>query len=208
MLLLLILLVVFLFGVLFMVIAGMTWTVNHFTPDLTGKVASGLVSLITKIFNSYAWMIIAGFLIVPPGIFMLFRRHVRSRRKAWVLLAAVLTLSLCWTGVNVSLSYITNYFTNALVQKNQDLAYLFVGVYFCCFMLGVPIVAFYYYVQSYLAMRWREWLTDEFLGKYFSNRSYYEIETHAELDNPDQRIMEDIRSFTRTSLGLLLIILR
>jgi len=207
MLLLLIMLVVFLFGVLFMVIAGMTWTVNHFTPDLTGKVASGLVSLITKIFNSYAWMIIVGFLIVPPGIFMLFRRHVRSRRKAWVLLAAVLTLSLCWTGVNVSLSYITNYFTNALVQKNQDLAYLFVGVYFCCFMLGVPIVAFYYYVQSYLAMRWREWLTDEFLGKYFSNRSYYEIETHAELDNPDQRIMEDIRSFTRTSLGLLLIIL-
>ena len=207
MLLLLIMLVVFLFGVLFMVIAGMTWTVNHFTPDLTGKVASGLVSLITKIFNSYSWMIIAGFLIVPPGIFMLFRRHVRGRRKAWVLLAAVLTLSLCWTGVNVSLSYITNYFTNALVQKNQDLAYLFVGVYFCCFMLGVPIVAFYYYVQSYLAMRWREWLTDEFLGKYFSNRSYYEIETHAELDNPDQRIMEDIRSFTRTSLGLLLIIL-
>ena len=124
-----------------------------------------------------------------------------------MLLATVLILSLCWTGINVSLSYITNYFTNALVQKNQDLAYLFVGVYFCCFMIGIPIVAFYYYVQNYLGMRWREWLTDEFLGKYFSNRSYYEIETHAEIDNPDQRIMEDIRSFTRTSLGLLLIIL-
>ena len=28
-------------------------------------------------------------------------------------------------------------------------------------------------------MRWREWLTDEFLGKYFQNRSYYEIEAQA-----------------------------
>ena len=49
-------------------------------------------------------------------------------------------------------------------------------------------------------MRWREWLTDEFLKKYFTNRSYYEMESQAQVDNPDQRIMEDIRSFTRTSL--------
>ena len=138
---------------------------------------------------------------------MLFGRHIRSRRQAWLLLAAVLILSLSVTGINVAFSYIANYFTNALVQKNQDLAYLFVVVYFCGFMVGIPIVAFYGYVQSYLGMRWREWLTDEFLIKYFSNRSYYEIETNAQIDNPDQRIMEDIRSFTRTSLGFLLIIL-
>jgi putative ATP-binding cassette transporter len=74
-------------------------------------------------------------------------------------------------------------------------------------MIGIPIVAFYGYAQSYLGMRWREWLTDEFLRKYFKNGSYYEIETQAQIDTPDQRIMEDIRSFTRTSLGFLLIIL-
>ncbi len=136
-----------------------------------------------------------------------FGRHIRSRRQGWALLATVLILSLSVTGINVAFSYIANYFTNALVQKNQDLAYLFVVVYFCGFMIGIPIVAFYGYVQSYLGMRWREWLTNEFLGKYFNNRSYYEIETHALIDNPDQRIMEDIRSFTRTSLGFLLILL-
>ncbi len=207
MLLLLIMLVVFLFGALFMIVAGLTWTGNRFAPELTGKIASGLFSYITGIFNSSAWMVIAGFLIVPPGVFMLFGRHIRSRRKAWVLIATVLILSLCWTGINVSLSYTANFFTNALVEKNQDLAYLFVGVYFCCFMIGIPVVAFYYYVQNFLGMRWREWLTNEFLSKYFANRSYYEIESHAEIDNPDQRIMEDIRSFTRTSLSLLLLIL-
>ncbi|MFZ3044495.1 MAG: ABC transporter ATP-binding protein/permease, partial [Desulfatirhabdiaceae bacterium] len=138
---------------------------------------------------------------------MLFRRHIRSRWQAWVLLATVLLLSLSLTGINVAFSYITNYFTNALVEKNQDQAYLFVGVYVCGFLIGIPIVAFYFYVLAYLGMRWREWLTNEFLRKYFNNRSYYKIETEAQIDNPDQRIMEDIRSFTATSLWFLLILL-
>ncbi|MCX5883197.1 MAG: ABC transporter ATP-binding protein/permease [Deltaproteobacteria bacterium] len=207
MLLLLIMLLAFLFGVLFLIVSGLTLAGNHFAPALTAKIASGLFSMITKIFNSKAWLIVAGLFIVPAGIFILFGRHIRSRRQGWVLLATVLILSLSVTGINVAFSYIANYFTNALVQKNQDLAYLFVVVYFCGFMIGIPIVAFYGYVQSYLGMRWRQWLTGEFLGKYFNNRSYYEIETHALIDNPDQRIMEDIRSFTRTSLGFLLIIL-
>jgi putative ATP-binding cassette transporter len=207
MLLLMIMLLVFLFGILFLIVSGMAFAGNYFAPALTAKIAAGLFSIISGIFNSKAWLIIAGLLIVPAGIFLLFRRHIRSRRQGWTLLATVLILSLSVTGINVAFSYIANYFTNALVQKNQDLAYLFVVVYFCGFMIGIPIVAFYGYVQSYLGMRWREWLTGEFLGKYFDNRSYYEIETLSLIDNPDQRIMEDIRSFTRTSLGFLLILL-
>jgi vitamin B12/bleomycin/antimicrobial peptide transport system ATP-binding/permease protein len=207
MLLLLIMLLVFLFGILFLIVSGMAFAGNYYAPALTAKIAAGLFSIISGIFNSKAWLIIAGLLIVPAGIFLLFRRHIRSRRQGWTLLATVLILSLSVTGINVAFSYIANYFTNALVQKNQDLAYLFVIVYFCGFMIGIPIVAFYGYVQSYLGLRWREWLTGEFLGKYFDNRSYYEIETLSLIDNPDQRIMEDIRSFTRTSLGFLLILL-
>jgi vitamin B12/bleomycin/antimicrobial peptide transport system ATP-binding/permease protein len=207
MLLLLIMLLAFLFAILFLIVAGMAFAGNHFAPALTAKIASGLFSVIVDIFNSKAWLMIAGLLIVPAGIFILFGRHIRSRKQGWTLLATVLILSLSVTGINVAFSYIANYFTNALVQKNQDLAYLFVIVYFCGFMIGIPIVAFYGYVQSYLGMRWREWLTGEFLGKYFNNRSYYEIETLLMIDNPDQRIMEDIRSFTRTSLGFLLILL-
>ncbi len=206
-LLLLIMLLVFLFGILFLFVSGMIWAGNQVAPDLTAKIASGLLSTISDIFNSKAWLILVGLLIVPVGTFLFFGRHIRNRRQAWGLLSTVLILSLSVTGINVAFSYIANYFTNALVQKNQDMAYLFVVVYFCGFMIGIPIVAFYSYVQSYLAMRWREWLTLDFIGKYFDNRCYYEIENQARIDNPDQRIMEDIRSFTRTSLGFLLILL-
>ena len=207
MLLLLVMLLVFLFGVLFMIVSGITLAGNIFAPSLIAKVASGLLSLIQNIFHSNIWMIVAGTLIIPAACFMLFAPQLRPRKRAWTLLAVVLLLSFSVTGINVAFSYISNYFTNALVKKNQDMAYLFVAVYFCGFLVGIPIVALYSYVQNYLGMRWREWMTGEFLNNYFKNRNYYEIEIGSKIDNPDQRIMEDIRSFTRTSLVFLLILL-
>ena len=118
-----------------------------------------------------------------------------------MLLAVVLLLSLSVTALNVAISYVGNYFTNALVKKNEHTAYLFIGVYFSCFLVGIPIVAFYRYVQSYLGLRWREWLTGQFVSNYFKRRNYYEVEANAQIDNPDQRISEDIRTFTRMSLA-------
>ena len=206
-LLLMILLLVFLFGTLFMIVAGITLATNHFAPSLTAKIASGLLSVIADIFSSWKWVIIVATLIIPAGVFALFRHRLRTRRQAWSLLAVVLLLSLAVTMINVIFSYIGNYFTSALVKKNQDMAYLFVVVYFCGFLVGIPIIAFYDYVQNYMGMRWREWMTGEFLNNYFKQRNYYEIETNSLIDNPDQRITEDIRTFTRMSLTFLLIIL-
>jgi vitamin B12/bleomycin/antimicrobial peptide transport system ATP-binding/permease protein len=206
-LLLMILLLVFIFGILFMIVAGITLTANHFDPSLTEKVAPGLLPLIATLFHSKKWLIFAAILIVPALIFAVLGHHLRARRRAWALLAIVLFLSFSVTGINVAFSYIGNYFTNALVAKNQEMAYLFIAMYFSGFLMGIPIVAFYGYVQNYLGMRWREWMTGEFLSNYFKNRNYYEIEANSQIDNPDQRIMEDIRSFTRTSLTFLLIVL-
>lgn len=205
-LLLLCMLLILLFGLLFLIVSGLTLTANYFAPEMTAKIAPGLVALIQALCFSKSWLV-AALLIVPLLVFAFFRRYLRLRRQAWVLLAIVLLLSLSVTGINVAFSYVGNYFTNALVKKDQGMAYMFVAVYFGSFLVGIPIVAFYGYVQDYLGMRWREWLTGEFLGNYFKNRNYYEIEAEGKIDNPDQRIMEDIRSFTRTSLGFLLIIL-
>ena len=205
-LLLMIMLLVFLFGLLFMIVAGIILTADYFAPDLTASIAPGLLPVAMGIFQSKAWLLFAA-LAIPVIVFGMFSRHLHPRRQAWVLLAIVLLLSLSVTGINVAFSYIGNYFTNALVKKNQDMAYLYVFTYFGGFLLGIPIVAMYSYVQGYLGMRWRKWMTGDFLAKYFKNRSYYEIEAKGLIDNPDQRIMEDIRSFTRTSLSFLLILL-
>ena len=206
-LLLMIMLLVFLFGTLFLLVAGITLAASHFAPSLTHKIASGLLATIEDILDSNGRLLVAASLIVPAAVFFMFRRHLRPRRRGWTLLGVVLLLSLSVTGINVAFSYVGNYFTNALVEKDQSSAYLFVAVYFSGFLIGIPIVAFYGYVRDYLGMRWREWMTGDFLQNYFMNRHYYEVEANSEIDNPDQRIMEDIRSFTRTSLVFLLIVL-
>lgn len=207
MLLLLVMLLVFLFGVLFLIVSGLVLAGNALSPGLTEKIADGLLDVVNTVFSSSLWLAVAATLAVPALVFFQFRRHLRIRRRAWLLLAVVLLLSLSVTGINVAFSYISNYFTNALVKKDQEMVYLFVTVYFCGFLVGIPIMAFYGYVRDYLGMFWRQWMTDDFLGRYFMNRNYYEVEAEGEIDNPDQRIMEDIRSFTRTSLAFLLILL-
>ena len=206
-LLLLIMLLVFLFGLLVVLVSGMVLTGAHFAPQLTAKIAGGLSEVVHHIFHSDAVLVVLAILGIPVLVFAGFRRHIQARRQAWLLLAAVLLLSLSVTGINVAFSYIGNYFTNALVKKNESMSYLYVAVYFSGFLVGIPVMAFYSYVRSYMGMHWREWMTGEFLGNYFSNRNYYEVEASGLIDNPDQRIMEDIRSFTRTSLAFLLIVL-
>ena len=54
----------------------------------------------------------------------------------------------------------------------------------------------YNYIRKKLTLYWRRWLTKDFLGKYFQNRAFYELsQSPKELDNPDQRIAEDINKF-------------
>ncbi|HVO17787.1 MAG TPA: ABC transporter ATP-binding protein/permease [Anaeromyxobacter sp.] len=204
---LMVLLLGFLFGVLVLLVVAITELGDRLAPALTATIAPGLTAEIARAHRSHAWLVISALLGLPLVVFAAVRRHLKTRWLAWSLLAALLCLSLSVTGINVALSYIGNYFTNALVAKKQGLAYTFVAVYFAAFVVGIPLVAFYGYVQDYMSMRWREWMTKEFVGRYFENRSYYQIEASSQIDNPDQRIMEDIRTFTRTSLAFLLIVL-
>ncbi len=205
--LLLVMLLVLVFTLLCLSAAGLVLAAGHWAPQMLQRIAPGLQEGVLRLHQAGGvWLVLVG-LALPMGIFAAFGRHLHPRRQAWTLLAVVLLLSLAVTGINVAFSYVGNYFTNALVKKDQDLAYLLVAVYFGGFLAGIPIVAMYQYVQGYLGMRWRQWLTDQLLERYFAHRRYYEIEAAGRIDNPDQRIMEDIRSFTRTSLGFLLIVL-
>lgn len=49
-------------------------------------------------------------------------------------------------------------------------------------------------------------MTDRVLDLYYSNRVYYSLERGGEIDNPDQRIAEDVRTFTAFSLQLFITI--
>ncbi|MES1186412.1 MAG: ABC transporter ATP-binding protein/permease [Myxococcales bacterium] len=68
---------------------------------------------------------------------------------------------------------------------------------------GVPVYAFYYYFRDLLGATWRRWLTREFVRDYFRERAFYRLTFEKHIDNPDQRIAEDVNGFTQRSLKFL-----
>jgi vitamin B12/bleomycin/antimicrobial peptide transport system ATP-binding/permease protein len=83
-------------------------------------------------------------------------------------------------------------------------------VYGITLVVAIPILIGYRYTRRKLALFWRAWLTDTFLKDYFNNRNYYELDSNGantDIDNPDQRMTEDVNSFTTTILDLILDIL-
>jgi len=200
-------LLIFLFAAMFVTVSVVSLGAQVFFPEAFNGVAAGLATLIKGIIYSPTIALVGLMLILPLAAFVFFRSKLIPRWKQWIMLALLLFLSLSVSGINVVISYISNFFTTALAEKDQITFWRFMWVYAGVFIIGTPIVVIYGYTQDKLGLYWREWMTDSFLGSYFQNRAYYEINSQKEIDNPDQRIAEDIKSFTSTSLEFLLLIL-
>jgi len=123
------------------------------------------------------------------------------------LLGLLVLLLLGQTGFAVLFNQQTGEFTSALAARDADRFWLAIRQCFVILVVAVPIYAFYYYVRDKLALYWRRWLTHRFLGAYFLQRAYYELNGSPDIDNPDQRIAEDINTFTQRSLQFLLVLL-
>jgi putative ATP-binding cassette transporter len=101
----------------------------------------------------------------------------------------------------------TGEFTSALAARDERASGTPSSYCLGLLVMAVPIYAFYYFVRDKLGIHWRRWLTDRFLDSYFSHRQFYELNANAAIDNPDQRIAEDINTFTQRSLYFLLILI-
>eukprot|EP00871_Galdieria_phlegrea_P001997 jgi/Galph1/2799/GphlegSOOS_G1486.1 len=122
-------------------------------------------------------------------------------------LGVVVALTVLQSGVSVAFSFIGRDFWNALSEKNTDNFQQELGLFFCAMLIGIPILVLYSYFREILSIHWREWLSDRILTKYFEKRNFYLLESNVKVDNPDQRIAEDIRAFTNTSLQFILTLL-
>jgi len=142
------------------------------------------------------------FWFMSKAFFTSERRH----RAFWFLLV-LLTLALSVGGVQVLMSYVARDFMTAIAQKDEPAYWQSLWWYLGTFALAVPIGVYYRWTEERLALLWREWMAEHLIKRYFNNRAYYRLRGSASIDNPDQRISEDVRNFTVSSLSFLLIAL-
>jgi putative ATP-binding cassette transporter len=123
-----------------------------------------------------------------------------------LLLGVVLCL-LAYTGLSVVLNNKRGVLISALSAQDEPRFWQTVFVFIGVLVIYAPLLAGYQYLRDRLSLQWRRWLTHRFVDHYFHNRAYYKLNTLAtDIDNPDQRIAEDVRSFTQESLTFLLVL--
>lgn len=124
---------------------------------------------------------------------------------AWGMLSLLVILLLGQTKFAVLFNEQTGEFTSALAARDSERFWSSIKFCLGLVIVAVPIYALIYFVRDKLGIYWRQWMTHRFLDNYFSKRHYYELNSNSGIDNPDQRIAEDINTFTGRTLFFLMI---
>ena len=140
------------------------------------------------------------------GAAISFVSSPEAGRRAKMLTAALLGLLLAINGLNVVNSYVGRDFMTAIEQRSMSrfvaMAALYVGV----FAMSTIAAVLCRFAEERLALHWRDWLTRRLVAQYLAGGTYYWLRKH-DFANPDQRIADDVRIFTTTTLSLALMLL-
>jgi vitamin B12/bleomycin/antimicrobial peptide transport system ATP-binding/permease protein len=131
----------------------------------------------------------------------------KHQRRARYFLAVTLILALAVGVVQVLMSYVARDFMTSISRKDAAGYWKYLILYLATFALAVPTGVYYRWTEERLALLWRESLAGHLIERYFNNRAYYRLRGQDFIDNPDQRIAEDVRLFTSKSPTFLLIML-
>ena len=128
-----------------------------------------------------------------------------ERVQARGLLALIVAINLGLVYLEVLFNQWNNGFYNSL--QNKDIAAFYDLLWRFSGLAAAFIIASVYqlYLNQMLQIRWRRWLTDQYLNDWIAGRTYYRMQlAGGDTDNPDQRIADDLAQFVDSTLNLTL----
>lgn len=130
--------------------------------------------------------------------------HSQEKWKARGLLAGVIALTLGQVYMLVLLNGWNNDFYNALQQRAFESFWPLIGQFAGFAFLHIIFAVYAIYVRQILEIKWRNWMTDKYLDRWLGHQIYYRLQVAGQddMDNPDQRIADDIHAFVNLSLTL------
>ncbi len=129
----------------------------------------------------------------------------KNNKTSVLLIIIILAMILGVVKIQVWLNDWNNDFFNALSQKETDKLWQLVLWFPALLGIFVLISVNKTWLIKLLTIRWREWLTDYYLNRWFADKNYYFTQIYGEhknTDNPDQRIAEDILLLISKTLSL------
>ena len=126
-----------------------------------------------------------------------------ERWSGRILLASVVAIELSIVALTVLLNSWNARFYNALQDKNwNDFVYQ-LGYFTILAAVFVALAVYQLYLNQWLQIRWRRWLTRAYLDHWMAGSNHYRMQLLGDTaDNPDQRIAEDINSFIQSTLNI------
>ncbi len=137
--------------------------------------------------------------------------HAEERWHARGLLAACVALNLGMVYMMVLLNDWNRVFYDALQNRNAEVFWQQLRVFALLATCFILVAVYRFYLTQLLELRWRAWMTRDYLERWLSNNAFYQLElqsqhsatgTRSGTDNPDQRIQEDVQQFTSDTVGL------
>jgi len=135
----------------------------------------------------------------------LARSEEGPKAKFFALCLLVFLLSI--SALNVINSYVGRDFMTSIESKEMGAFIKYALLYFLVFGVSTLVAVFHRYCEERLGLLWRKWLTGRAIEKYTRGHIFFKMNAYGDLKNPDQRISEDIRSLTATTLSFVLMLL-
>lgn len=125
------------------------------------------------------------------------------------ILSVVIVLNLLSVFLTVLINDWYKEFWDVLQAYQFDQFWYLVGKFSLIALIYISIGVYAVYLQQMLQIKWREWMTDRYLVQWLKNKAYYRLKLAGnDMDNPDQRISEDINQFVALTLSLSIGLLR
>ena len=139
------------------------------------------------------------------GMILVYFRESSQGRWSLVLLVVLLLAN---AAEGVVISYLEKDFWTALGNQNASQFYRTAQRFVMALIFITPIKVLFHYQQQRLAIQWREWMTTWLLRLYFEKQQQESSSSntlknkHQLVDNPDQRLAEDLKIFIQHILSL------
>lgn len=144
--------------------------------------------------------------------FKILAKGYWTSEKKWQgigILSVVIVLNLLSVFLTVLINDWYKEFWDVLQSYQFDQFWYLVGKFSLIALIYISIGVYSVYLQQMLQIKWREWMTDRYLAQWLKNKAYYRLKLAGnDMDNPDQRISEDINQFVALTLSLSIGMLR